>query len=130
MSSTRSIYDNCAYQQWEKDSVGPLLYQLYPGKFESCARCGGPVQETPLASLVDIESELKNQTRYATKCPQFKYNPTCKYSTKGPHACISTFDKKVPFITDPEVCKLFYVFNNLKMPTNAGYTLPCPNPCK
>ena len=74
--------------------------------------------------LVDIETELRNQTRPLSKCDQFKYSPNCSKSGM----CISTFDKTVPTVLVPEVCPI--VYNNIPRTQTPGYHLPNPNPCK
>ena len=33
------IYDTCAYKKRLDESVGPLNYTLYPGKYENCSKC-------------------------------------------------------------------------------------------
>ena len=84
MSSNRLIYDTCAYKQNLEQSVGPLAYQLYPGRFENCNKCrielgtvGGTAVSHIKGNLVDLESDLKGTTRKASLCPEKKYNSPC-----------------------------------------------------
>lgn len=121
-SSNRTIYDNCDYQKRLFESTSPLAYQLYQGKYESCQKCIYDKFWTPY-QLVDIETELRNQTRPLSNCDQFKYNPNCKRSG----LCLSTFDKSVPVVFAPEVCPIIY--NNIPRVEDKGFTLPDPNFC-
>ena len=115
-SFNRTKYDSCAYEKKIQEETSPLAYQMYEGKFENCNKC---VFEKSYRSfdLVDIESELRNQTRRATKCPQHKYNPRCQKSPR----CISTFDLSVPVVFAAEMCPI--VKNNLRPQKNVGYEL-------
>ena len=80
MSSNRLIYDGCAYKQRLTESTNPLAYQLNILKFESCNKCrhelgiiGGSNVSEPLSQLVDLESDLRGQTRILSNCPEKKY---------------------------------------------------------
>jgi hypothetical protein len=121
-SSNRLMYDNCSFQRKTMESTAPLNYALYQGKFENCGKCIKDKFWTPY-QLVDIETELRNQTRPLSDCDQFKYNPNCKKSG----LCMSTFDKSVPVVLAPEVCPIIY--NNIPKQTHPGYTLPNPEFC-
>lgn len=85
MSSNRLIYDNCAYQKTLQQSTGPLEYMLYNGKYENCAKCriefgtvGGNGVSLFSGNLVDLESDLRGQTRQASLCPNTMYLPPSK----------------------------------------------------
>jgi len=82
MSSNRLSYDSCAYQYKLKQSTSPLDYNLYTGKFENSGKCrvefgtvGGNGVSIASNNLVDLESELRGQTRLQSQCPSTKYNP-------------------------------------------------------
>lgn len=122
-SSNRLLYDNCSYQKKLYESTSPLSYNLSQYKYENCNKCLYDKFWTPY-QLVDIETELRNQTRPLSHCDQFKYSPNCKKSG----LCLSTFDKNVPIVLAPEVCPIIY--NNIPRYTSPGYTLPDPNFCK
>lgn len=84
MSSNRLIYDKCAYQKELNQSVGPFAYSMYPGKYENCAKCrielgqvGGNGVSLFSGNLVDLESDLRGQTRPASLCPSNQYQPKC-----------------------------------------------------
>ena len=121
--SNRLSYDNCSYQKKIYESTSPLSYNLYQGKFENCNKCLYDRFWTPY-QLVDIETELRNQTRPLSDCDQFKYSPECKRSG----LCLSTFDSQVPVVLAPEVCPIIY--NNITKPLTPGYHLPNQNFCK
>lgn len=116
-ASNRLMYDNCAYSKALYESTSPLAYRLYQGAYESCNKCVDKHFWAPY-QLVDIETELRNQTRPLSQCDQFKYSPSCKKSG----LCLSTFNKDVPVVPSPEVCPI--VYNNIPRITNKGYRLP------
>ena len=85
MSSNRLSYDACAYQKNLQQSTGPLDYAMYTGKYENCAKCriefgvvGGNAVSLFSGNLVDLESDLRGQTRIASLCPKTMYNPEQK----------------------------------------------------
>ncbi len=75
--SNRLIYDDCYYKQYIHGSVSPFKYNMYEGKFENCGKCRKDKFYHPY-DLVDIESELRNQTRPMSACGGWKYNPNTK----------------------------------------------------
>ncbi len=84
MSSNRLIYDTCAYKKNLDESVGPLSYLLNPIKYENCNKCrmelgivGGSNVSHIRGNLVDLENDLRGQTRSASLCPTKKYQPNC-----------------------------------------------------
>jgi hypothetical protein len=123
--STRLPYDPCAYQKQLSESTAPYSYQVLPDKFENCQRCVYDHYTRPFdADVVDVESELQNITRPASKCPTRKYNPRCRRSKR----CISTYDDAVPVVLAPEVCPP--VFNNLNWGNDTGIREPRPANCR
>ena len=84
MSSNRLIYDTCAYKHELSQSVGPLQYILNPMKYENCNKCrmelgivGGTAVSHIKGNLVDLETDLRGQTRRTTKCPTKLYQNPC-----------------------------------------------------
>jgi hypothetical protein len=124
-SSNRLIYDCCEYKKSLEQSVSPLAYYFYDGKYENGHKCvyNGYFSRPFDREIVDAESELFNLTRPATKCPEKKYNPNCKHTP----TCWSTFDKTIPVAINPLICPV--VYNNIQKPTNPGYTLTNINIC-
>jgi hypothetical protein len=122
-SSNRSKYDSCEYEKSLMESVAPLSYMLYDGKFENCEKCIYDNKFYRRYDLVDAESEILNITRPNTKCPQGKYNPFCK---KSPN-CWSTFDSSMPIAPVPDICPI--VFNNIKKMKTPGYNVPNSEIC-
>ena len=83
MSSNRLIYDTCAYKKELDQSVSPLSYVLNPIKYENCQKCrmelgivGGTAVSHIKGNLVDLENDLRGQTRIASLCPDKLYHPT------------------------------------------------------
>lgn len=84
MSSNRLTDDLCTYRRALGQSVDPLAYTMDPAKYEHCRKCrmklgivgGTAVSHIVGADLVDTESELRLQTRAATRCPKLMYDPT------------------------------------------------------
>ena len=116
-SSNRMIYDNCSYAQWEYTSTEPFQYQMYMGRNENVNKCRKDKFWHPY-DLVDVESELRNQTRPNSKCGINKYNPNCSMSS----TCMSTVDPKVPVILAPECCSILH--QNIPRRTDPGYRMP------
>lgn len=122
--SARLPYDPCAYNKSLSESVAPYAYAMYDGKFENCNKCVHDRYTRPFdGDIVDVESELRNQTRFASNCPSKHYSPDCKRS----NSCTSTFDPKVPVVLAPEVCPI--VFNNLQWNDGNGIRDPESSQC-
>lgn len=95
-------YDSCAYDQMLTQSVAPLSYVLDPIRFENCSKCrnelglvGGTAVSHISGNLVDLENDLRGQTRPNTHCPGFKYIPRSDEIVQG-HEYIKP-------VTHPEV---------------------------
>lgn len=78
------MYDQCAYAKRLQESEGAYYYAMYPGKYASSAQCrielgvvGGNNVSVFKGNLVDLESDLRGQTRMASLCPSNKYAPGC-----------------------------------------------------
>ena len=81
-SLNRTTYDTCAYVASLTQSVSPLQYMLDPVKYEHCTKCrpelgilGGTAVSHINGNLVDLENDLRGQTRPLTHCPEYKYAP-------------------------------------------------------
>lgn len=82
MSSNRLIYDTCAYKKQLDQSTSPLQYHLNPLKYENCNKCRielgvsqGPSVSQIKGNLIDLENELRGQTRPLSQCDKRKYQP-------------------------------------------------------
>ncbi len=82
MSWSRLSNDSCAYAKYLHQSVNPLSYHLDPVKYENCNKCrnelgllGGTQVSHVGGNIVDLENDLRGQTRPATKCPSLKHQP-------------------------------------------------------
>lgn len=83
MSMNRLADDTCYYGKALEQSVNPLAYMLDPIKYEHCKPCrnkmgivgGLAASQVDGPSLVDTESELRNQTRAHSRCPDLKFMP-------------------------------------------------------
>lgn len=101
--SSRLIYDKCAYDDYLKESVSPLLYKLNPNQINSCNKClsvfgprsshnGYGVSATngygiaPAQDLVDVESVLSNRNVISSKCKDGKVNDIDVTQFKLQHA--------------------------------------------
>lgn len=78
----RQIYDQCSYNTELRQSTAPLSYVLDVSKYQRCDTCrpelgivGGTAVSHINGNLVDLENDLRGQTRPATKCPAYKYLP-------------------------------------------------------
>ena len=76
MAFTRLRDDVCSYNHYLKESTSILNFTLDPNKYYSCKPCrisegiiGGNNVSVFKGNLVDLESDLRGQTRMASKCP-------------------------------------------------------------
>ena len=84
MSFSRNMYDSCAFKERTYESKSPGNYMLYPGKYynQNQARIAKGIvagNEVSLShrNLVDLESDLRGQTRLLSDCSKDKYQPDC-----------------------------------------------------
>ena len=82
MNFNRLTYDQCAYDKALLQSTSPLNYIINPIKYENCQKCrmelgvvGGTAVSHITGNLVDLENDLRNQTRPNTHCPTYKFTP-------------------------------------------------------
>lgn len=83
MSWSRLSNDSCAYAKTLNQSVHPLSYYLDPIKYENFGKCrnelgllGGPNVSHVSGNIVDLENDLRGQTRELSKCPSREHHPT------------------------------------------------------
>lgn len=117
--SNKLIYDDCFYRQKVHTMTSPFVYQMYEGKYENCGKCRKDKFYHPF-DLVDVESELRNQTRPATRCGAWKYNP----NYKSP-ACQTIKSEPIKF-EDPTK-RYLYNDNPLDKQISHYYLLQQPN---
>ena len=89
---TSPLYDMCNYKAKLQESLGPYnwITQNVRENPEACNNENSPFMQQPFFSIpkdkIDIESELRNETRKLSRCPENKYTPfsgsTCKECTK------------------------------------------------
>jgi len=113
MSSNRLIYDTCAYKKELDQSIGPLNYTLYPGKYQNCSKCrielgtvGGNNVSLFSGNLVDLESDLRGQTRTASLCPSKHYQPDCGSCEGNTNGLPCDLDKCKPKMNNLPSCQL------------------------
>ena len=83
MSFNRTKYDNCSYTTDLKSNVDTLGHILSSYRYEHKDKCmhqlgfvGGTAVSHIQGNLVDLDSELRGQTRILTRCPTNKYIPS------------------------------------------------------
>ncbi len=90
-SFTRSLYDDCALQTKNQESTAPFNWATDVAVVESKESCflgASPFMHNPFKSIpvdsIDIESDLRGQTRNLSKCPTQQFNPAtaAKYDFK------------------------------------------------
>lgn len=115
---TRLHDDFCEQEKRYKEMTGPFEYRMKMFYSENPKKCRQDKDNFILRyNLVDQESELKNITRYNSRCPSMKYQPDCKRSK----TCANTFDKKFfPVTLAPENCPIIH--NNLRRVGTRGFT--------
>ncbi len=107
-SFTRSQYDKCNVEKRDQESRGPfnwIMDPVYESK-EACYQAQAPFIVSNVKGIsranIDIESDLRNQTRILSKCPSSRFNPTtqdycknCKNCDTGlPCDCTHCRDKR------------------------------------
>lgn len=128
------MYDNCAYKQSVQESTGTLAYVLNPVKYEICGskKCrmnfgvvgGANVRQTKSA-LVEVESELLNITRKASRCPGKKYVPKCSKPNSNDDEGLPCGPQSL----SEQLKDGCYLATYKPKPRNVGYNLPsaaCP----
>ena len=82
MSFNHLSDDSCTYNLKLKESVSILDYVLSPFRFEHKDKCrhtlglvGGSAVSHITGNLVDLESDLRGQTRIASMCAESQYIP-------------------------------------------------------
>lgn len=92
MSSNRIMYDSCTQQRQTKESVSILGYIMNPMRYEHKNKCrhelglvSGPAVSHVQGNLVDLESELRGQTRQATMCAGKQHAPSKSPPPKMEH---------------------------------------------
>lgn len=80
-SFSNSLYDECNIKKKNQESTDPFQWitdPLYESK-EACFNKPSPFMHNQFRSIpsnaVDIESELRNQTRLLSRCPETRFNP-------------------------------------------------------
>lgn len=115
--SSRLSYDVNEFQQRTTESVTPLEYQLYSGKFQRCNWCGiqnpNKKSELDFSVRVDIENDLLDINRKNSKASANKYQPPCN---DAPY-CELPNANFVP----ARICDRNVVWTNLEKPTNPGF---------
>jgi hypothetical protein len=85
MAFTHLIYDTCAYKNDLAQEVGTFAYMVddcrYVNKSPSRVNFGivggNDVSIVGKNAMVDLESDLKGQTRLASRCPTLYYQNPC-----------------------------------------------------
>ena len=120
-SFNRPRYDRCAYTEALAQSVDPLQYVMYSGKFENCSKCTYDEKNfwRPFDNeIIDTDSELKGIMRKSSKCNSLMYSSDCK---KSSGFCTSTFDPSAPIVFAQEVCPIIH--SGMPKIDGPGYTL-------
>ena len=84
MAFSRLKYDNCYYRNDLAQSIGEFSYVMDPSRYVNCSPCrmergivGGNDVSLVRGNMVDVESDLKGQTRMQSKCPTLQYLNPC-----------------------------------------------------
>jgi len=82
MSFNHISDDHCTYNRRLKENVTILDYVLSPYRFEHNEKCrhslglvGGSAVSHITGNMVDLESDLRGQTRFLTKCADHQHTP-------------------------------------------------------
>ena len=82
MSSNRLLYDTCEYTQRLQQNDSSLDFILDPIQFEHSKKCrnefglmGGTNVSHVKGNLVDLENDLRGQTRPVSTCSEYMHKP-------------------------------------------------------
>ncbi len=122
------MYDACAYSKRLTENMQEYSYYMYDGKYKSDHQCrielgivgGNNVSIGRTFNLVDLESDLRGQTRMASKCPSQHYTPGCSKGRQDgdgtPCAPVTSASGR---LTDLPACQMF---------SYPAVQMPDPNP--
>ncbi len=90
MSQSRLHFDPCEYSHSLKQSLGPLEHVMDVARFRHAHPCrmrqgvlGGNAVSHVGASVIDVENDLRGQTRPLTQCAGYKYLPSGRGFSQG-----------------------------------------------
>ena len=135
MAFTRIHDDECATKSRIDRSTGVLSHVLDPNKYYNCNPCrnelgtvGGNNVSLYGGNLVDLESDLRGQTRAASQCPANKYLPGTVVQATDVNNCSLPQDKdcKQENLVHLPACNMI---RYKPRPTTVGYELKFP-PCE
>lgn len=119
---SRSLYDDCNIEKKNLESTGPFKYMTEP-VHESKADCflnATPFQHNTFRNIpsasIDIDSDLRNQTRLLSRCPETRFDPTKLDNCQKCEKCNSGLP------CDCAHCKQTKYENKLKNCENNGLT--------
>ncbi len=94
MSFNRLSYDRCAYDKRITEGTSVLSWVLDPNKYYNCNPCrvefglvGGNNVSNYIGNMVDLESDMRGQTRLASKCPETMFLPGTVIQGKVSNGC-------------------------------------------
>ena|SRR3989338_2963381 len=94
MSFTRGLYDVCNYDRRLDESTSVLTHLLDPSRYYNCNECrvqfgtvGGNTVSRYNGNMVDLESDLRGQTRILSDCPERKYQPGTVIQGQSSNGC-------------------------------------------
>ena len=92
---TNSLYDKCNLNKKDQESTGPFNYitsNIYENN-NSCFLSESPFMHNQFpsipANIIDAESDLRNQTRLLSRCPETRFDPTKNLNCKDCKNCDS-----------------------------------------
>ena len=129
--NTKSNNDLCFIKQQFNQSKSYNNYMMYPGKYYNNKPCripfglvGGNNVSLYSGNLVNLESELRGQTRRLTKCNCSKYKPNClncECNRGIPCGCLNCQQKMINLPTCKSNKQNYYKPSQFK-PFGCSYT--------
>lgn len=92
---SKSLYDSCNIKKKNQESTGPYKWVMDNVKEspDSCWVQTSPFMHNQFQSIplnvIDVESDLRNQTRILSRCPQTRFDPTKLENCKTCKKCNS-----------------------------------------
>jgi hypothetical protein len=128
MSWTRTSDDLCARNKAATDSTSSLGYLMDPTKYYRCDKSrnpfgllGGNQVSVTTNNMVNLESDLRGQTRQYSRCPERKYMPQCAPNANNTGLPCSGSSAGLSHLPDAQM------IDYRQKPTTPGYNLNYPS---
>jgi len=133
MSWNKLKYDSCAYNKELNEQLNEFKYIMDDSKYVNCNKCrmvkgivGGNDVSQISGNLVDLESDLRGQTRMSSLCPSHHWTSACNNMINiQPEQNQPGLKINTQLLNLPE-CQMFN-YNPITVPQYTPNACPNPN---